>query len=89
MKTLIGLLIKKYFMHGHRITWDWHARLRHPNWTYESQIYSQLSLNLYSCRRIRIRLEDNIIVQESGEPFNMMRNIPIEVDEIEEWTHNK
>jgi hypothetical protein len=38
MKTLIGLLIKKYFMHGH-ITWDWHARLRHPNWTYESQIY--------------------------------------------------
>jgi Xaa-Pro aminopeptidase len=31
-----------------------------------------------------IRLEDNIIVQESGEPFNMMRNIPIEVDEIEE-----
>jgi Xaa-Pro aminopeptidase len=32
----------------------------------------------------RIRLEDNIIVQESGEPFNMMRNIPIEVDEIEE-----
>jgi Xaa-Pro aminopeptidase len=30
-----------------------------------------------------IRLEDNIIVQESGEPFNMMRNIPI-VDEIEE-----
>jgi hypothetical protein len=22
MKTLIGLLIKKYFMHGHRITWD-------------------------------------------------------------------
>ena len=31
-----------------------------------------------------IRLEDNIIVQESGQPFNMMRNIPIEVDEIEE-----
>jgi Xaa-Pro aminopeptidase len=22
---------KKYFMHGHRITWDGHARLRHPN----------------------------------------------------------
>ena len=31
-----------------------------------------------------IRLEDNIIVQESGEPFNMMRNIPIQADEIEE-----
>jgi Xaa-Pro aminopeptidase len=31
-----------------------------------------------------IRLEDDIIVQESGEPFNMMRNIPIEAAEIEE-----
>jgi Xaa-Pro aminopeptidase len=30
-----------------------------------------------------IRLEDNVIVQENGAPFNLMRNIPIEVDEIE------
>ena len=31
-----------------------------------------------------IRLEDDVIVQESGEPINLMVNIPIEADEIEE-----
>ena len=30
-----------------------------------------------------IRLEDDVVVQETGEPFNLMRNIPIEVDAIE------
>ncbi|MDX1463697.1 MAG: M24 family metallopeptidase, partial [Marinirhabdus sp.] len=31
-----------------------------------------------------IRLEDDVVVQESGKPFNLMRNIPIEAEEIEE-----
>jgi Xaa-Pro aminopeptidase len=30
-----------------------------------------------------IRLEDDMVIQEKGEPFNLMRNIPIEIDEIE------
>jgi Xaa-Pro aminopeptidase len=30
-----------------------------------------------------IRLEDDVVIQESGDPFNLMRTIPIEVDEIE------
>jgi len=30
-----------------------------------------------------IRLEDDVVVQESGAPFNLMGNIPIEADEIE------
>jgi Xaa-Pro aminopeptidase len=30
-----------------------------------------------------IRIEDDLVIQEKGEPFNLMRNIPIEVDEIE------
>jgi Xaa-Pro aminopeptidase len=30
-----------------------------------------------------IRLEDDVVIQESGAPFNLMRNIPIEVEEIE------
>jgi Xaa-Pro aminopeptidase len=34
-----------------------------------------------------IRLEDDVVIQGSGEPFNLMRNIPIEVDEIEELMH--
>jgi len=31
-----------------------------------------------------IRLEDDVVVQEKGAPFNLMRNIPIEAEEIEE-----
>jgi Xaa-Pro aminopeptidase len=30
-----------------------------------------------------IRLEDDLVVQEKGAPFNLMGNIPIEADEIE------
>jgi Xaa-Pro aminopeptidase len=30
-----------------------------------------------------IRIEDDMVIQEKGEAFNLMRNIPIEVDEIE------
>jgi Xaa-Pro aminopeptidase len=30
-----------------------------------------------------IRLEDDLVVQEKGEPFNLMQDIPIEVEEIE------
>ena len=31
-----------------------------------------------------IRIEDDVVIQNSGEPFNLMKNIPIEVEEIEE-----
>lgn len=31
-----------------------------------------------------IRLEDDVVIQEKGEPFNLMANIPIEIEEIEE-----
>ena len=30
-----------------------------------------------------IRLEDDVVVQANGAPFNLMGNIPIEADEIE------
>jgi len=30
-----------------------------------------------------IRLEDDVVLQETGTPLNLMKNIPIEVDEIE------
>jgi Xaa-Pro aminopeptidase len=30
-----------------------------------------------------IRLEDDVVIQSSGAPFNLMQNIPIEIDEIE------
>lgn len=31
-----------------------------------------------------IRLEDDVVIQEKGAPFNLMANIPIEAAEIEE-----
>ena len=31
-----------------------------------------------------IRLEDDVVVQASGEPFNLMKNIPLEAEEIED-----
>ena len=31
-----------------------------------------------------IRLEDDVVIQDNGTPFNLMQNIPIEADEIEE-----
>jgi len=34
-----------------------------------------------------IRLEDNVVIQNSGDPINLMKNIPIEVDEIEDLMH--
>jgi Xaa-Pro aminopeptidase len=30
-----------------------------------------------------VRLEDDVVIQETGAPFNLMANIPIKVDEIE------
>jgi Xaa-Pro aminopeptidase len=30
-----------------------------------------------------IRLEDDVVIQPSGYPVNLMQNIPIEIDEIE------
>ena len=31
-----------------------------------------------------IRLEDDVVIQKQGSPFNLMRNIPIEIEEIED-----
>jgi Xaa-Pro aminopeptidase len=76
---------KKYFMHGtsHHLGMDTHDYgLLHepmkPNmvFTVEPGIY-------IPAEGFGIRLEDDVVVQEKGEPFNLMKNIPIEVDEIE------
>ena len=76
---------KKYFMHGtsHHMGLDTHDYgLLHepmqPNmvFTVEPGIY-------IPAEGFGIRLEDDVIIQEHGNPFNLMRSIPIEVDEIE------
>ncbi len=76
---------KKYFMHGtsHHIGLDTHdyGLLHEPMqannvFTVEPGIY-------LPDEGFGVRLEDDVVIQSSGAPFNLMRDIPIEVDEIE------
>ena len=76
---------KKYFMHGtsHHMGLDTHdyGILTEPMkanmvFTVEPGIY-------VPDEGFGIRLEDDVVIQENGDPFNLMRNIPIEADEIE------
>ncbi len=77
---------KKYFMHGtsHHMGLDTHdyGELKKPMkanmvFTVEPGIYIPEE-------NMGIRLEDDVVIQEKGDPFNLMRNIPILADEIED-----
>ncbi len=76
---------KKYFMHGtsHHMGLDthdygilWEPMQAGNVFTVEPGIY-------LSGEGVGIRLEDDVVVNSSGAPFNLMREIPIEIDEIE------
>ncbi len=77
---------KKYFMHGtsHYIGLDTHD-VGFWNKPIEANMAFTVEPGIYIPKEnLGIRLEDDVIVQSSGEPFNLMRNIPIEADEIED-----
>jgi Xaa-Pro aminopeptidase len=76
---------KKYFMHGtsHFLGLDthdvglWHEPIQaNMVFTVEPGIY-------IPAEGLGIRLEDDVVVQANGAPYNLMRNIPIEADAIE------
>ena len=76
---------KKYFMHGtsHHMGLDTHdygllheAMQANMVFTVEPGIY-------IPAEGFGIRIEDDMVIQEKGDAFNLMRNIPIEVEEIE------
>jgi len=76
---------KKYFMHGtsHHLGLDTHdyGLLHEPM---QANMVFTVEPGIYIPKEgFGIRLEDNVVIQKSGEPFNLMRNIPIEVEEIE------
>jgi len=77
---------KKYFMHGtsHHIGLDTHdyGILYEP--IQANQVFTVEPGIYLPDEGFGIRLEDDVVVQEQGEPFNLMKNIPIEADEIEE-----
>lgn len=77
---------KKYFMHGtsHFLGLDthdvglWHEPIQAGMvFTCEPGIYIPEE-------GLGIRLEDDLVVQESGAPFNLMKDIPLEAEAIEE-----
>lgn len=77
---------KKYFMHGtsHHMGLDTHdyGILTEP---IKANMVFTVEPGIYiPDEGFGIRIEDDVVVQEKGEPFNLMRNIPIEAEEIEE-----
>lgn len=76
---------KKYFMHGtsHHIGLNTHdyGELKKPM---QANMVFTVEPGIYIPEEsFGVRLEDDVVIQEKGEPFNLMGNIPIEVDEIE------
>lgn len=76
---------KKYFMHGtsHHMGLDTHdyGILYEPM---QANMVFTVEPGIYiPAEGFGIRIEDDMVIQEKGEAFNLMRNIPIEVDEIE------
>ena len=76
---------KKYFMHGtsHHMGLDTHdyGLLHEPM---QANMVFTVEPGIYiPAEGFGIRIEDDVVIQEKGEPFNLMRNIPIEVEEIE------
>ena len=77
---------KKYFMHGtsHNLGLDTHdyGLLHLPM---EANMFFTVEPGIYiPAEGFGIRLEDDVVIQPKGEPFNLMKNIPIEPEEIEE-----
>ena len=77
---------KKYFMHGtsHHMGLDTHdyGNLKKPM---EAGMVFTVEPGIYiPDENMGIRIEDDVVVQEKGEPFNLMKNIPITVEEIED-----
>jgi len=77
---------KKYFMHGtsHHMGLDthdygilWEPMQAGNVFTVEPGIYIPEE-------GFGIRLEDDVVIKENGAPFNLMRNIPIDAEEIED-----
>ncbi len=77
---------KKYFMHGtsHHMGLDTHdyGLLWEPM---ETNMVFTVEPGIYIPEEgFGIRLEDDVVIQEKGAPLNLMKNIPIAIEEIED-----
>ena len=81
---------KKYFMHGtsHHLGLNTHdyGLLHLPM---EANMVFTVEPGIYiPDEGLGIRLEDDVVIQKSGAPLNLMSKIPIEVEEIEDLMNN-
>lgn len=77
---------KKYFMHGtsHFLGLDTHD-VGLWNEPIKAGMVFTCEPGIYIPEEgLGIRLEDDLVVMESGAPFNLMKNIPLEAEEIED-----
>ena len=77
---------KQYFMHGtsHHIGLDTHdyGALKTPM---QPNMVFTVEPGIYVPEEgFGIRLEDDVVIRDKGEPLNLMADIPIEAEEIEE-----
>ncbi len=77
---------KKYFMHGtsHHMGLDTHDYGILTDKMQSNMVFIFDPGIYMPAEGFGIRLEDDVVIQESGSPFNLMRNIPIEANEIED-----
>jgi Xaa-Pro aminopeptidase len=77
---------KKYFMHGtaHHLGLNTHdyGLLHLPM---EANMVFTVEPGIYIPEEgFGVRLEDDVVIQKSGDPLNLMEDIPIEIEEIED-----
>ena len=81
---------KKYFMHGtsHHMGLDTHdyGLLDEPM---QANMVFTVEPGIYlPDEGFGIRLEDDVVIQQTGDPINLMKDIPVEIEEIEELMNN-
>ena len=83
-------LYKKYFMHGtsHHLGLDTHDYGLIDKKIKANMVFT-VEPGIYIPKEgIGIRLEDVVVVKENRDPLNLMKSIPIEIEEIEDLMNN-
>lgn len=77
---------KKYFMHGtsHHMGLDTHDYGLLSEKFVENMVFTVEPGIYIPAEKLGIRLEDDMVIQKNAPAFNLMKNIPLEIEEIED-----
>ena len=77
---------KKYFMHGtsHHMGLDTHDYGLLEDSMVENMVFTVEPGIYLPDENFGVRLEDDVVIQKNGSPINLMKDIPIEIEEIED-----